>query len=128
MLPLSFGLLLIAGLLGGALGALHMRAERSPSGWQFGALHGLLGVAGFVALLFALRGPERGEAMGVTAFGRIAAVLLASALLAGSAILLARLQHRRVPGLLIGIHATIAVSGIVILAAYTLVGSPPAGD
>jgi hypothetical protein len=60
--------------------------------------------------------------MGVGGFGRIAAVLLAAALLAGSAVLIARLARRRVPVLVIGLHATIAVSGVVILAAYTFVG------
>jgi hypothetical protein len=55
-------------------------------------------------------------------FGCVATLLLALALLAGLAIVLTRLRRRRVPGLLIGIHAMIAVSGVVILAAYALVG------
>lgn len=122
MLPLSFVLLLIATLLGTALAALHLRAGRAdPPRWPLGALHGVLGTAGLAALLLALRGPPRGEAMGVEPFGRIAAVLLAVALLAGLVVLTARLRYRRVPGLAIGIHATLAVSGVVILAAYTLV-------
>ena len=120
MLSLSFGLLLIAALLGSGLGAQHLRA--TPPAWPLGALHGLLGASGLVVLLFALRGPPHGEAMGIASFGRIAAVLLALALLAGIAILVARLRYRNIPGLVIGIHATIAVSGIVILAAYALVG------
>jgi hypothetical protein len=123
MLLLSSALLLIAALFGTALAALHLRAgNASPPRWPLGALHGLLGTVGLGTLLLALRGPPRGEAMGVGAFGRIAAVLLAVALLAGLAVLTARLRYRRVPGLVIGIHATIAISGIVILAAYTLVG------
>ncbi len=123
MLLLSILLLLIAALLGTAVAALHLRTgnARRPR-WPFGALHGLLGVAGLAALLLALRGPPRGEAMGVGAFGRIAAVLLAVALLAGLAVLATRVRYRRVPSLVIGIHATIAVSGVVMLAAYTLVG------
>lgn len=123
MLLLSFVLLLVTALLGGALAALHLRAGNArPPRWWFGALHGLVGVIGLGALLLALRGPPRGEAMGVGAFGRIAAFLLATALLTGVAVLAARLRYRRVPGLVIGIHATIAVSGVVVLAAYTLVG------
>jgi hypothetical protein len=123
MLLLSFVLLLIAALLGTVLAALHVgAASPQPPRWPFGALHGLLGLVGFAALLLALRGPPRGEAMGVGGFGRIAAVLLAAALLAGSAVLIARLARRRVPVLVIGLHATIAVSGVVILAAYTFVG------
>ena len=66
MLLLSFVLLLIAALLGTALAALHLRAgNASPPRWPLGALHGLLGAAGLVTLLLALRGPPRGEAMGV---------------------------------------------------------------
>jgi hypothetical protein len=123
MLVLSFVLLLIAALLGTALAALHLRAgNHRPPRWLLGALHGSLGIVGLGVLLLALHGPPHGEAMGVGAFGRIAAVLLAVALLVGLAVLAARLRYRRVPGLVIGIHATIAVSGVVILAAYTLVG------
>ena len=123
MLPLSFGLLLVAALIGNGLAALHLRAERTaPPRWAFGAIHGLLGAIGLATLFIALRGPPRGVAMGVGAFGRIAAVLLAMALLAGLAIVAIRLRRRRVPGLVIGIHATLAVSGVVILAAYALVG------
>jgi hypothetical protein len=123
MLLLSFSLLVITALLGSALAALHLRTGNAkPPGWPFGVLHGVLGIIGFVTLLLALRGPPRGEAMGVGSFGRIAAVLLTLALLAGLAILVARLRYRRVPGLIIGIHATIAVSSVVILAAYALVG------
>jgi hypothetical protein len=120
MLALSFGLLLITALFGTVLAALH-RHQTQPA-WPFGALHGALGFIGLVILLLALRGPSRGIAMGVGSFGRVAAVLLAMALLAGLAILVVRLCYRRTPGLLVGIHATIAISSVVILAAYTLVG------
>jgi hypothetical protein len=116
MLLLSFCLLLIAGLFGGVLAALHLRTEAVPPKPAFGVLHGLLGAVGFAALLLALRGPPRGEAMGVGSFGGIAAALLVSALLAGLVI-----RRRRMRGVLIGIHATFAISGIVILAAYTFV-------
>ena len=67
-------------------------------------------------MLLALRGPPRGEAMGVGDFGRVAAALLAALILAS--IIFVRLRHRRIPGLVIGAHAMIAVSGVVILAAY----------
>jgi hypothetical protein len=123
MLPLSFSLLLIVALLGSALAALHLRSEVAALRWRpLGALHGLLGTAGLVILLLALCGPPRGEAMGVGSFGRIAAGLLVMALVAGLAIVVARLRYHRVPGLMIGIHATLAISGVVVLAAYTLMG------
>ncbi len=85
-------------------------------------IHGLVGIAGFIVLLLALRGPPRGEAMGVGEFGRVATALLAMALAMAIPIVLVRLRRRRIPGLVVGAHATIAVSGVVILAAYTLVG------
>ena len=122
MLRLSLGLLLIAALVGSLLAASHLRAEHVRTGWIPGTLHAALGVFGFIALLIALRGPPRGAAMGVAAFGQIAAALLAIALIAGLAILVLRFWRRRVTGLVIGIHATIAVCGIVILTAYTLIG------
>ncbi len=122
MLLLALTLLLSAAVLGGVLAALHLRTERRPPGPVFGALHGLVGIAGFIALLLALRGPPHGEALGVGQFGRISAALLAMALVVAIPIVVVRLRHRDIPGLVIGAHATIAVSGIVVLAAYTLVG------
>jgi len=122
MLLLAFALLLTTALFGGVLAALHLRTEPRPPGPIYGAIHGLIGIAGVVALLLALRGPPRGAAMGVGDFGRVAAALLAIALLPAIPIVFVRLRHRRIPGLVIGAHAMIAVSGVVILAAYTLVG------
>ena len=123
MLSLSFGLLLVTGLLGGGLAIAHLRAGTGPvPNWRLGGLHALLGIAGLAVLLLSLRGPPRGEAMGVAGFGRIAAVLLSIALIAGLAILFLRLGRRRFPGLVIGVHATLAISGITVLAAYALMG------
>ena len=122
MLVLAFALLLSTALLGGVLAALHLRAERPPPGPIVGALHGLVGIAAFTALLLALGGPPRGEALGIGQFGRISAALLAMALVAAIPIVVVRLRRRSIPGLVIGVHATIAVSGIVVLAAYTWVG------
>ena len=119
MLLFSFTLLLIAGLFGSVLAALHLRTEAVPPKAAFGVLHGLLGTVGLAVLLLALRGPPHGLAMGVGSFGRVAASILAVALLAGLVIVARYFRRRRPPGLLIGIHATLAISGIVILAAYT---------
>lgn len=71
--------------------------------------------------MLALRGPARGVAEGTASFGAIAAILLALAVLIGVAILAAHLRGKRRAGTLIGIHATLAVGGFVILAAYLLV-------
>jgi hypothetical protein len=122
MLILSFGLLLSTAALGSLLAALHLRTGSASAGWIPGALHGVCGLVGLIVLLFALRGPPRGETMGVASFGRIAALLLTIAPGAGLAIRVVRLRRHPMTGLIIGIHATIAIGGIVILAAYTLVG------
>ena len=121
MLLVSLCLLLIAATLGSVLAGLSFRPEAPPLARIFGVLHGCLGAGGFAALLLALRGPPRGVAMGVGSFGRVAAVLLAVALLAGLTMLVIRSRAWQVSGLIIGIHATMAISGIVILAAYMLI-------
>ncbi len=113
MLLLSLCLLLAAGTIGGALAV-----QWRPT---VGVLHGLIGAAALVALILTLGGPPRGVDMGVGSFGRIAAWLLGTALLMGLGIVAVRLRTRRVPAFVIGIHATIAISGIVMLAAYTLI-------
>jgi hypothetical protein len=118
----SLGLLLIATALGSVLAALSFRPGLPQPAPIYGVLHGCFGAGGFAALLLALGGPPRGVAMGVGSFGAIAAVLLAVALLAGLIILAIRSRARQVSGLIIGIHATIAISGVVVLAAYTLIG------
>lgn len=89
---------------------------------MFGALHGLVGIAGFAVLLLAPRGPPRGEATGISSFGRVAAALLGITLVLALPIVVARLRRRRISVLVIGLHATMAISGIVILAAYAFVG------
>lgn len=82
-----------------------------------GPLHGILGASGLVLLLVALRGPTRGVAYGAGGFGTMAAILLGCAILAGLLVLRARLRTRG-PMMAIGIHATLAIFGLVLLAAY----------
>jgi len=118
MLSAAFVVLGIAVLLGGTLAVLHMRAGAAPPAWPLGALHGLIALAGLGLLALALRGPPRGLAQGTGSFGTTAAALIALAGLIGLALLAARLRQRRLPGVLIGIHATLAVGGFVILLVY----------
>jgi hypothetical protein len=122
MLMTAFDVLTVAVVLGTILALLHLRTNATPPPWPIGALHGLLAIAGFCCLLLALRGPPRGAAQGVAAFGLIAAVLFALAALLGLVLLAARLRKQQIGGGLIGIHATLAVSGFVILAAYVFLG------
>jgi hypothetical protein len=82
-------------------------------------VHGTLGAAGLAVLLFALnRGLPR-SATGTTGFGPAAALLLGLALAAGLAIAFAAVRQRRPAGLLVAIHASLAVAGFVVL--WTLV-------
>jgi hypothetical protein len=122
MLNATFIVLAFAVLLGSVLAVLHLREGAAPPPWPFGALHGLIAIAGLGMLAFALRGPPRGVAQGVGSFGTIAAALLALAALIGLMQLAARLRQRRLPGTLIGAHATLAVGGFVILLVYLLAG------
>lgn len=123
MLTVAFSLLLLTALLGLVLATLHLRAGRMRRlRWPVWGSHGLLGVAGFVLLLLCLGGPPRGAALGLANFGRFSAILLAVALLAGLEVLFERLRYRRLPMLVVGLHATLAIGAVIMLAAYTLVG------
>jgi len=85
-------------------------------------LHGLLAVGGLSCLALALRGPPRGLDQGVASFGIIATSLITLAALIGVALLATRIFKTRIAGIMIGIHATLAVGGFVILTAYVLLG------
>jgi hypothetical protein len=122
MLIAAFVILAIAVLVGSGLALLHLREGAATPPWPLAALHGLVAIGGFGALLLALRGPPRGLNQGAGSFGMIAAALLAMAALLGAELVVARLRGRRLSGTLIGVHATLAVSGFVILAAYVLAG------
>ena len=110
--------------LGGLL-LLALLQWNRPSGrvWLPGAAHGLAGVLGFVLLVFGLGGPPRGTQTGSASFGLIAATLIALALALGLLAFAARLGGRRAPPLALGVHATLGVAGLVILAAY--LAAPP---
>lgn len=121
MLTAAFAILSAAVLLGAMRAILYLRDLRGEAAgaapWLLTALHGLFGLGGFACLLLALRGPPRGLDRGTASFGAISAALIALAALAGFGVLLTHLRNRR-PGTLIGLHATLAVSGFVILVAY----------
>ena len=116
MLIDSCGILGVTMVLGLVLVGLHAM-RRGAALRLIGPLHGMLGALGLSLLLVALRGPARGVATGVGSFGVISAVLLGLALAAGL-LVLATSRRRRDPMLAIGLHATLAIFGIVLLAAY----------
>jgi len=122
MLTAAFVTLWIAVLLGCLLAVLYLRTEGAAAPWPLAALHGLVAVGGLFCLALALRGPLRGVEQGTASFGIIAVTLIGSAALIGVGSLVAHLLKRRLSGILIGIHATLAVGGFVILAAYVFLG------
>ena len=122
MLIAAFIILGIAVLLGSVLAVLHLQTESSTPAWSLPALHGLLAVGGLSCLALALRGPPRGLDQGVASFGIVATSLITLAALIGVALLSKRIFKTRISGMMIGIHATFAVSGFVILTAYVLLG------
>jgi hypothetical protein len=121
MLTAAFASLAAAVALGGALAVIYLRGQTAAAiSWPLGALHGLLGIAGLTCLLLSLRGPPRGLDQGVASFSAISAGLIALAALAGGGIFVVHVVKKRRASSLIGLHATLAVSGFVILAAYLL--------
>ena len=122
MLTTTFVILGIAVLLGSLLAVLYLRTEGAAAPWPLAALHGLVAIGGLFCLALALRGPLRGVEQGTASFGIIAVTLIGSAALIGVGSLVTHLLKRRLPGILIGVHATLAVGGFAILAAYVLVG------
>ena len=123
MLVAAFVILAVAVLLGSVLAVLHLQTKgRATPPWWLAALHGLLAISGLVCLALALRGPPRGLDQGTASFGLIATALITMAALVGGGLLAARVFKRRIGGTMIGVHATLAVSGFVILAAYVFLG------
>jgi hypothetical protein len=121
MLHAAFYLLAAAVVFGALLAVLHfVKAGTGLPPWPLAALHALLALGGFGLLLLALQGPPRGAGQGTASFGLIAAALFAMAALLGGGLLAARLRRRPPGTTLIGIHATLAVAGFVILTAYVL--------
>lgn len=106
--------------MGTALFILHLRPRTNAAPWPLAALHGLLGIGGLCCLILALRNPPLRPDQGTALFGAISAALIAMAASLGGGIFAMRLAKNRRAGMLIGVHATLAVGGFVILAAYVL--------
>jgi hypothetical protein len=119
MLIAAFIALGIAVSIGSGLAIQHLRTESAkPPPWPLALLHVIFAVGGLGCLVLALRGPPRGLDQGTGSFGIIAAALIVMAAFVGGWMLVARIVKRRPAGILIGMHATLAVVGFVILTAY----------
>jgi hypothetical protein len=121
LLTAAVTLLTIAVVVGASLALWHLRAtdEASRPPAFVGVVHGCFGAAGLAVLLLVLQGPPRGVSAGAGAFGPTAALLFATALLFGMVIWLRR---RTTPAVLMAIHSGIAITGYVLLLAWSALG------
>jgi hypothetical protein len=118
VLAWSAVLLAAAAATGVALIVLSQVAASYIRSWWPGMLHGVMGIAAFAMLLVGLAGPARGVAEGAGAFGNFAAVFVGIAVLLGLVLFSARIRRRPPSMLVVGLHASVAVGGLVMLAAY----------
>jgi hypothetical protein len=114
-------------LLGAALAIQILRRPSHTPSRVLIWLHGIAALISYGVLIVALTGPPpgqqpRGAATGTQSFGLVAAVLLLLAAAIGIVSLGLHLVRRRMPGIAIGIHASVAVFGYVMLAVYLLAG------
>jgi hypothetical protein len=109
-------------LLGGALAIQVIRKPDAPPPAALAWLHGIAALLSYGTLIAALAtGPARGAATGTQSFGLLAASLLLLAAFIGMVGLALHLTRRRMPGIVVGIHASVAIFGYVMLAVYLLV-------
>ncbi len=114
---------LAAAVAGSVLAILQLRSDGPPPvPWPVGAAHGLAGAAGVTLLVLALQRPGPPAPPGIGGFRLAAAVVLGLAMLAGLVILAVRLRRGRFGSGVVGVHATLAITGLAILAARLLAG------
>ncbi len=109
-------------LFGFVLAALHLRESDQAPPLLARVAHGVLGAAGLLALLLTFGQPAQGADAGVGTFRLDAAVLLGAALAMGLGVLLTFRIAPKSAGAVIALHATIAMFGLAILAAYVSLG------
>jgi hypothetical protein len=121
MLTYSFLLLLAAVVLGAVLAIVQLRSAGPRVPWPAGALHALLGASGTAIAALA---PAQAAAaqVGTGGFRGIGVVLLCLALAVGLVIIRGRILGRRLGSTVVGVHALLAISGVVVLGAYLAVG------
>lgn len=122
MLSIAFWVLSATVVLGTFLALMHIRSVRSPP-WKIAAAHGVLGSLGIATLIVALsQDSNHGVEYGVSFFGRLAAALASLALFLGLAIIVRKRRSVNGVGLIIGAHATFAITAYVLLLAYLSLG------
>ncbi|MGH7012878.1 MAG: hypothetical protein ACREEL_01780 [Stellaceae bacterium] len=123
MIRLAFDVLIAAALLGAGLAVHYLRGPtaRRPHP-ALPLVHGALGAAGLGLLIVVLRAglPRLGN--GTSGFGVIAAGLFGLALALGLAIAHAAWRGRRPGSLVVGTHASLAITGLVVLLVLVALG------
>jgi len=119
---MAFWVLTLAAVMGAALAYVHVaRAWRRA--WYVAAAHGAIGAIGFLLLILSPQVPDPlAVEHGVAPFVAYALWLFGVALLVGLGIATLSLRTRRSRGLLIAIHATVAVCAYALLLAYRALG------
>jgi hypothetical protein len=121
---LAFSIVVI---LGAALAIQILRRASHVPSRLLAWLHGIAALLSYGVLIVALSGASRGQqargaATGTQSFGLTAAILLLVAALVGILSLVLHQRRKRMPGIAIGVHASVAIFGYVILAVYLLAG------
>jgi hypothetical protein len=119
MIALAFWILSVTVAIGVVMAVRYFSRERLLAQRIVPAVHGLAGAGGFLVLAVALRGgaadvPDR---YGTASFAPAAAILIPIAIILGLTVTLRGRKPRPV-GFLIGVHATVAVIGYVMLTAF----------
>ena len=108
MLRIAVFVFAIAALGGLVLAVRHFKGQDRP--WPLAILHGLLGASGLVLLILpAVTG-------GVPALAKTALALFVAAALGGFLLFAFHVQNKRLPSLVVIIHAGVAVIAFILLA------------
>ncbi|HXE16901.1 MAG TPA: hypothetical protein VN632_06710 [Stellaceae bacterium] len=125
MIDLAFGILAAAALIGAGLAVAYAYGASARNvGRAVPTIHAAIGAAGFAVLIAALRAGSTAASrrMGTAGFDFAAAAFLVLALLVGVVIGVRAWRRKSPGGMLIGIHATLAVAGVTLLLAVVALG------
>jgi asparagine N-glycosylation enzyme membrane subunit Stt3 len=123
VIRLAFAILAVAVVSGSVLAVYYARGvEPWPPHAAAPPIHGAVGATSLIVLLLALDRGLPSSQMGTSGFAPIAAGLLAAALGLGLALALLSWRRGRPGGALVGVHASLAIAGFVLLLALVALG------